>query len=227
MGVVYKARQTGLNRLVALKMIIGGSQARDDHLARFRIEAEAVAQLRHPNIVQIYDIGEVDGMPFVSLELLEGGDLDDRLAGTPQPGMAAAELMATLARAVHAAHQARIVHRDLKPANVLLTADGVPKITDFGLAKRLESDDHQTQTGDIMGTPSYMAPEQALGRTKDVGPAADIYALGAILYECLDRPSPAQGRDGRWRRSAWSSTTTRCRHRGWCRGWPAISRPSA
>src|SRR4029077_7318666 len=193
MGIVYKARQTGLNRLVALKMIIGGSQVREHHLARFRIEAEAVAQLRHPNIVQIYDIGEVDGMPYVALELLEGGDLRDRLAGTPQPGMAAALLMATLARAVHAAHQARIVHRDLKPANVLLTADGVPKITDFGLAKGLESDDHQTQTGDVMGTPSFMAPEQALGRNKDVGPAADIYALGAILYDVLTGRPPLKG----------------------------------
>jgi eukaryotic-like serine/threonine-protein kinase len=193
MGVVYKARQQGLNRLVALKMIIGGSQVREHHLARFRIEAEAVAQLRHPNIVQIYDIGEVDGMPYVSLELLEGGDLQDRLAGTPQPSMPAALLVATLARAMHAAHQARIVHRDLKPANVLLTADGQPKITDFGLAKRLESDDNQTQTGDVMGTPSYMAPEQALGRTKDVGPAADIYALGAILYDVLTGRPPLKG----------------------------------
>ncbi len=193
MGVVYKARQTGLNRLVALKMIIGGSLAGPNHLARFRIEAEAVAQLRHPNIVQIYDIGEVDGMPFVSLEFLDGGDLATRLAGTPQPGIAAAELMATLARAIHAAHQARIVHRDLKPANVLLAGDGTPKITDFGLAKRLESEDHQTQSGDIMGTPSYMAPEQALGRTKDVGPAADIYALGAILYEVLTGRTPLKG----------------------------------
>ncbi len=193
MGVVYKARQSGLNRLVALKMIIGGSHAGSRQLARFRIEAEAVAQLKHPNIVQIYDIGEVDDMPYVSLELLEGGDLDDRLAGTPQPGVQAAELMATLARAVHAAHQARIVHRDLKPANVLLTADGVPKITDFGLAKRLESDDNQTNSGDIMGTPSYMAPEQAMGRTKDVGPAADIYALGAILYEVLTGRPPLKG----------------------------------
>src|SRR6516162_3753310 len=144
MGVVYKARQLGLNRLVALKMIIGGSQARVDHLARFRIEAEAVARLRHPNILQIYEIGEVDGLPFVSLELLEGGDLDDRLAGTPQPGRAAAELMATLGRAVHAAHQAGIIHRDLKPANVLFAADGVPKITDFGLAKLVESDSART-----------------------------------------------------------------------------------
>ena len=183
----------GLNRLVALKMIRGGSQARPDHLARFRIEAEAVARLRHPNIVQIYDIGEVDGLPFVSLELLEGGDLADRLAGTPQPGRPAAELLVTLARAIHAAHEAGIVHRDLKPANVLFTADGVPKITDFGLAKRLESDSNQTETGQIMGTPSYMAPEQARGHTKDVGPAADVYALGAILYEMLTGRPPFKG----------------------------------
>ena len=174
-------------------MIIGGNQVRDHHLARFRIEAEAVAQLHHPNIVQIYDIGEVDGLPYVALEFLEGGDLASRLDGTPQPGMAAAELIATLARAVHAAHQARIVHRDLKPANVLLAGDGAPKITDFGLAKRLESDDRQTQSGDIMGTPSYMAPEQALGRTKDVGPAADIYALGAIMYDVLTGRPPLKG----------------------------------
>jgi tetratricopeptide (TPR) repeat protein len=193
MGVVYKARQTGLNRLVALKMIIGGSMAGENQLARFRIEAEAVAQLRHPNIVQIYDIGEVEGMPFVSLEYLDGGDLETRLDGTPQPGIPAALLMATLARAIHVAHQARIVHRDLKPANVLLAGDGAPKITDFGLAKRLESDDNQTQSGAIMGTPSYMAPEQALGQTKDVGPAADIYALGAILYEVLTGRPPLKG----------------------------------
>ena len=193
MGIVYKARQLGLNRLVALKMIIGGSQVRMDHLARFRVEAEAVARLRHPNILQIYDIGEVDGLPFVSLELLEGGDLDDRLAGTPQPGRSGAELMATLARAVDAAHQAGIVHRDLKPTNILFTADGIPKITDFGLAKRLESDSRQTETGQIMGTPSYMAPEQASGNTKDVGPAADIYALGAILYEMLTGRPPFKG----------------------------------
>ncbi len=193
MGVVYKARQQGLNRLVALKMIVGGSQARGDLLARFRVEAEAVARLRHPNILQIYDIGEVDGLPFVSLELLEGGDLDDRLAGTPQPGRSGAELMATLARAVHAAHQAGIIHRDLKPANILFTQEGLPKITDFGLAKRLESDSRQTETGQIMGTPSYMAPEQARGHTRDVGPAADIYALGAILYQVLTGRPPFMG----------------------------------
>ena len=193
MGVVYKARQLGLNRLVALKMIIGGRHARADLLARFRIEAEAVARLRHPNILQIYDIGEVDGLPFVSLELLDGGGLDDRLSGTPQPGRSGAELVATLARAVHAAHQAGIVHRDLKPTNVLFTADGTPKITDFGLAKRLESDSQQTETGQIMGSPSYMAPEQARGQTKEVGPAADVYALGAILYETPQRAPPFKG----------------------------------
>jgi serine/threonine protein kinase/Flp pilus assembly protein TadD len=193
MGVVYKARQLGLNRLVALKMIIGGQQARPDLLARFRVEAEAVARLRHPNILQIYDIGEVDGSPFVSLELLEGGDLADRLAGTPQPGLAAAELLATLARAVHAAHEDGIIHRDLKPANVLFTAEGVPKITDFGLAKRLGADSGHTQTGQVMGSPSYLAPEQAQGHTRDVGPAADVYALGAILYEMLTGRPPFRG----------------------------------
>ncbi len=193
MGVVFLARQTGLNRLVAVKMIRGGSQARPEHFSRFRIEAEAVAQLRHPNIVQIHDIGEVDGLPYFSLELLEGGSLDDRLAGTPQPSRQAAELVATLARAIGLAHAAGIIHRDLKPSNVLYSADGVPKITDFGLAKRMESDSRQTESGAIMGSPSYMAPEQARGLAKDVGPAADIYALGAILYEMLTGRPPFKG----------------------------------
>jgi len=193
MGVVYKARHHGLKRLVALKMIRGGSQARPDHLSRFRGEAEAVARLRHPHIIQIYDIGEAAGLPFVALELLDGGGLHNRLAGTPQPGNPAAELMVTLARAVHVAHLAGIVHRDLKPANVLYTADGVPKITDFGLAKRLDSDDGQTESGQIMGSPSYMAPEQARGHSRNVGPAADVYALGAILYEMLTGRPPFKG----------------------------------
>ena len=193
MGVVYLARQRGLNRLVALKMIRGGEHARPDHFARFRIEAEAVARLSHPNIVQIYEIGEVDGLPFLSLELLERRTLEDRLAGTPQPSRQAADLMATLARAVQVAHDAGIIHRDLKPSNVLFTEDGIPKITDFGLAKRLESDGRQTESGQIMGTPCYMAPEQARGHTKDVGPAADVYALGAILYEMLTGRPPFKG----------------------------------
>jgi len=193
MGVVYKARHLGLNRLVALKMIRGGSQARPDYIARFRVEAEAVAQIRHPNIIQIYDIGQAEGLPFVALELLDGGGLDDRLGGNPQPGRQAAELLITLARAVHVAHQSGIIHRDLKPTNVLYTSDGVPKITDFGLAKRIDSDGGQTQSGQIMGSPSYMAPEQARGHSRNVGPAADVYALGAILYEMLTGRAPFKG----------------------------------
>jgi tetratricopeptide (TPR) repeat protein len=193
MGVVFLAEQTGLNRQVAVKMIRGGSQARPDHFSRFRVEAEAVAQLRHQNIVQIYEIGEVDGLPYFSLELLEGGSLDDRMAGTPQSPRQAAGLVATLARAVGVAHAAGIIHRDLKPSNVLYTLDGVPKVTDFGLAKRMESDSRQTESGAIMGSPSYMAPEQARGNTKDVRPAADIYALGAILYEMLTGRPPFKG----------------------------------
>ncbi len=181
MGVVFLAHQIGLNRPVAIKMIRGGSQARPEHFARFRIEAEAVARLRHPHIIQIFDIGEAEGLPYVSLELLEGGGLDDRLGGTLRPGREAAELLTTLAEALQVAHDAGIVHRDIKPSNVLFTRDGVPKITDFGLAKRMESDSRQTETGAIMGSPSYMAPEQAQGHTRDVGPAADVYALGAIL----------------------------------------------
>jgi serine/threonine protein kinase/lipoprotein NlpI len=193
MGVVFRARQVGLNRFVAVKMIRGGSQARPEHFSRFRTEAEAVGRLRHPNILQIHDIGEAEGLPFVSLELLEGGSLADRLDGTPCPGNQSAELVATLASAVQVAHEAGIVHRDLKPSNVLFTEGGIPKITDFGLAKRLDSDSGQTESGQIMGSPSYMAPEQARGHTRDVGPAADLYALGAILYEMLTGRPPFKG----------------------------------
>ncbi len=193
MGVVYQARQRQLKRLVALKMIRAGLQARPEELDRFRLEAEAVARLHHTNIVQIYDIGEVAGLPFVALELLEGGSLADRLAGTPQPGRQTAELMVTLARAMHTAHQAGIVHRDLKPSNVLFDRDGTPKIVDFGLAKHLEVQHGHTETGQIMGTPSYMAPEQARGHARNVGPEADVYALGAIFYEMLTGRSPFKG----------------------------------
>ncbi|MGO9924330.1 MAG: protein kinase domain-containing protein [Isosphaeraceae bacterium] len=193
MGVVYKARQLGLNRLVAVKMIRRDRPGGPERKARFLIEAEAVARLRHPNIVQIFEIGETAGAPFVSLELLEGGSLDHRLASTPQPGRPAAELLITLARAVQFAHDAGIIHRDLKPSNILFAEDGIPKITDFGLAKRLESDSRQTESGQIMGSPSYMAPEQARGHTKDVRPAADVYALGAILYEMLTGRPPFKG----------------------------------
>ncbi len=162
-------------------------------MARFRIEAEAVAQLRHPNILQIFDIGQVDGLPFVTFELLEGGHLADRLKGTPLPGLQSAELAATLALAIEVAHRVGIVHRDLKPSNVLFTADGTPKITDFGLAKRIDSDDGQTETGEVLGSPSYMAPEQARGHVHGIGPAADVYALGAILYEMLTGRPPFKG----------------------------------
>jgi serine/threonine protein kinase/tetratricopeptide (TPR) repeat protein len=193
MGVVYKARQRGLKREVALKMIRGDRRGRPDLVARFRIEAEAVARLRHPNIVQIYEIGEAEGIAYLSLELLEGVSLADRLASNPQPGRPAAELIIKLATAVQVAHDANIVHRDLKPSNILFSGDGIPKITDFGLARLVESDSRQTESGQIMGSPSYMAPEQASGRTRDVGPAADIYALGAILYEMLTGRPPFKG----------------------------------
>jgi hypothetical protein len=190
MGVVYKARQTGLDRIVAVKMVLAGGQADADDLARFRGEAAAVARIRHPHIVQVHEVGEVGGRPYFSLEYAEGGSLAQALDGTPRPGRDAARLAETLARAVHAAHRAGIVHRDLKPANVLLMGDGTPKITDFGLAKHLDGPAGPTRTGLIMGTPSYMAPEQAGGRSKEVGPATDVYALGSVLYELLTGRPP-------------------------------------
>ncbi len=237
MGVVYQARQRALNRRVALKMIRPHDPVTADVLARFRIEAEAVARMQHPNIVQIHEIGEHAGMPFFSLELVEGGSLRDHVAGTPQQPRWAAELVETLARAMHAAHQKGIVHRDLKPANVLMQiadlrfqiADlkasageagsgdprpargdiksailnlnseisdlqsAIPKITDFGLAKQLDADSGQTRSGAILGTPSYMAPEQAFGRLADIGPRTDVYALGAILFELLTGRPPFRG----------------------------------
>jgi WD40 repeat protein/tRNA A-37 threonylcarbamoyl transferase component Bud32 len=193
MGVVYKARQVKLGRLVALKMILPGAHASAEQVARFRTEAEAVARLQHPNVVQVFEVGEYDGRPFFSLEFVDGGSLADRLDGTPWGSRPAARLAETLAEAVHAAHQRSIIHRDLKPANVLLTADGQPKVSDFGLAKRLDDRSGWTQSGAVLGTPSYMAPEQAAGRTGAVGPAADVYALGAILYELLTGRPPFLG----------------------------------
>src|SRR5262249_55433355 len=151
-------------------------------------EAEAIAKVKHPGIVQVYDYGTHDGLPFFSLELCEGGSLAGRLRDGPLPPREAAHMVENIAGAVHAAHQAGIVHRDLKPGNVLLAQDGSPRVTDFGLAKRTEGGG-RTQTGAVMGTPSYMAPEQAEGR-KDVGPAADVWALGAVLYECLSSRPP-------------------------------------
>lgn len=194
MGVVYKARQLGLNRLVALKMVLAGTNASPLELARFRAEAEAVAQLTHPNIVQIFEIGEQNGCPFLALEYIPGGSLAAQLDGTPVAPRQAAQVVLALSRAMQHAHETGIVHRDLKPANVLLGADGQPKVTDFGLAKRDSEHAHaHTQTGTIMGSPSYMAPEQAAGRTSDIGPATDIYALGVILYELLTGRPPFKG----------------------------------
>jgi formylglycine-generating enzyme required for sulfatase activity len=190
MGVVYRARHLRLGRLVALKMTLAGTCAGPDERARFRREAEAVAALRHPNLVQVYDAGDWAGRPYFTMELIEGGSLAQRLAGTPQPVRQAAALLTTLAEAVQVAHQGGIVHRDLKPANILLTVDGIPKVADFGLARRLEGGDGLTLSGVPLGTPSYMAPEQALGQSRAVGPAVDVYALGAILYELLTGRPP-------------------------------------
>ncbi len=190
MGVVYLAWQTGLGRLAALKMIVAGEYSRPQDLDRFRAEAEALARLEHPNLVKIYEIGEHDGRPYFSMEYVDGDRLADSLRGTPLALRYAAELAETLARAAGAAHERGVVHRDLTPNNVLLTASGQPKIVDFGLAKLVIGGSDRTQSGDILGTPSYMAPEQAGGRSKDVGPAADVYALGAILYEMLTGRPP-------------------------------------
>jgi serine/threonine-protein kinase len=189
-GVVYKARQVSLNRLVALKMILAGVHAGPDVLARFRTEAETVARLQHPNIVQVYEVGAYDNQPYMALEFIEGNVLKN-LAGSSLPPRQAAQWVETLARAVHHAHQRGIMHRDLKPANVLLNRDGVLKITDFGMAKMMAGPGpNQTMSGDILGTPSYMAPEQAGGKAGQIGPTADVYGLGAVLYELLTGRPP-------------------------------------
>ncbi|MCI0465220.1 MAG: serine/threonine protein kinase, partial [Gemmataceae bacterium] len=192
MGIVYKARHLRLKRLVALKMILSGAHAGSEALARFRVEAEAAARLQHPNIVQIYEVGEHEGMAYCTLEFVDGTTLDKKIAGQPQPARQAAALVEVLARAMQVAHQHQIIHRDLKPANVLVTTEGVPKITDFGLAKRLE-EEGLTVSDAIMGTPRYMAPEQAWGRIKEIGPASDGHALGVILYELLTGRPPFEG----------------------------------
>jgi len=222
MGVVYKALHVQLKRVVALKMILAGNFPADPERRRFIKEAESLARLQHPNIIQIFEVGEHAGQPFFSLEYLDGGNLAQKIAGTPLPARQAAQLVETLARAMHTAHQHGLVHRDLKPANILLgaRAEGqrgggeegnqprsgiasaapplcpsaplplLPKITDFGLVKDLVNDAGHTRTGAIMGTPSYMAPEQASGEGHTIGFAADVYALGAILYECLTGQPP-------------------------------------
>jgi serine/threonine protein kinase/Tfp pilus assembly protein PilF len=218
MGVVYEAHQIHLKRSVALKMILAGAYASPKELARFRVEAEAVARLRHPHIVQIHEVGEYKGFPYFSLELIEGQSLDKEIGGRPQPPRESAQLVETLAHAIHHAHQHHVIHRDLKPANILLQKKSEirnskseneetgsssdfgfrisnfdPKITDFGLAKLLDTDNGATPTQALIGTPNYMAPEQAEGKSRDIGPRADVYALGAILYELLTGRPPFHG----------------------------------
>ncbi|MFO0850063.1 MAG: serine/threonine-protein kinase [Gemmataceae bacterium] len=190
MGVVYLARQLRLNRPVALKMVLAGGHASAQDRMRFLAEAESVAAIQHPGIVQVFEFGTAGEQPYFALEFCPGGSLAGKLAGTPLPPQDAAALVERIAAAVQAAHDKGIVHRDLKPDNVLFAADGTPKVTDFGLARKVEGDSGLTRTGAIMGTPSYMAPEQATGKGKEVGPAADVYALGAVLYECLTGRPP-------------------------------------
>jgi formylglycine-generating enzyme required for sulfatase activity len=195
MGVVYRAHQLKANRLVALKMIRAFEHASPTNRLRFHIETEAVARLQHPHIVQLYEVSEVRGQPYFSLEFCDGGTLGEQLKQKPLTPREAAELIETLARAMHYAHLRGVVHRDLKPGNVLLTGAGrVAKITDFGLAKRIDAEARDvSQSGAVMGTASYMAPEQAAGKVRDTGPAADVYALGALLYECLTGRPPFDG----------------------------------
>jgi eukaryotic-like serine/threonine-protein kinase len=193
MGVVFRAWHHRLNRPVALKMMLAGAYAGPRERERFQREAEAAASLRHPNVVQVHDVGDANGRPYFTMELVDGGSLAQTLTGAPLPVDRAADLVGTLAAAVQVAHAAGVVHRDLKPANVLLTSDGTPKVTDFGLARRLSDETGLTQTGVALGTPSYMAPEQAGGKADAVGPAADVYSLGAILYEMLTGRPPFRG----------------------------------
>ncbi|MEK6258728.1 MAG: serine/threonine-protein kinase [Planctomycetota bacterium] len=207
MGVVYKARQRSLDRIVALKMVLRGDLASSMDLARFRAEAEAAAQLHHPHIVPLYEVGEIDGRPYFSMKLIEGTTLAKRLADGPLPSRDAAELLAPICRAIADAHRRGVLHRDLKPSNILIDAEGRTYVTDFGLAKRLKTDassvdgptgprhlfhNSLTQSGAILGTPGYMAPEQAAGRRGEVSPASDIYSLGAILYAMLTARPPFQ-----------------------------------
>src|SRR5262249_29407831 len=162
---------------VAVKVILGGELVDDEQRARFITEAQSVANVLHPNIVQIYEVGQAHDLPYFSLEYVEGGSLDQKVDRQPQDALQSAAIVETIARAIHAAHSKGVIQRDLKPSNILLAKDGTPKITDFGLAKRLESDSGQTRTGSIMGTPTYMAPEQAWGKTSEVGPHSDVYSI--------------------------------------------------
>ena len=194
MGVVFRARQLSLNRTVAVKLVHGGVFATPSHIKRFKLEAETAARLHHPNIVSIYEVGEHDGQPFFSMTLVEGGTLLDAMKRRPFTPREAAEMMKTIASAVHFAHQRGVLHRDLKPTNILMDAEGGPHITDFGLAKLLEDESDLTLTLAVMGTPAYMSPEQAAGKTKDLTTSADIYSLGVILYELLSGQPPFAAR---------------------------------
>ena len=192
-GVVYRAHQKSLNRTVALKVIGLGPWATEAHLKRFRREAEAAASLDHPFIVPIHEVGERDGCCYFSMNFIEGGQLDEVVRGAPMSIRQAAELIAKVARTVHYAHEHGILHRDIKPGNVLLDTKGEPHLTDFGLARLVEAESTVTRTLDVMGTPSYMAPEQAAGNNAAVSKATDVYGLGAVLYELLTGHPPFAG----------------------------------
>jgi serine/threonine-protein kinase len=192
MGVVFRARQISLNRPVALKMILAGQLANATDVKRFYTEAEAAANLDHPGIVPIYEVGQHEGQHYFSMGFVDGQSLSQRLAGGPLPPREAAALMIQVARAIDYAHHSGVIHRDLKPGNILLDRKGNPRVTDFGLAKRLHSDSGLTGSGQILGTPSYMPPEQAAGHRGGVGPAADVYAIGATLYALATGRPPFQ-----------------------------------
>ncbi len=190
MGVVFRARQISLDRFVAVKMILRGRLASELDLNRFLSEASATARLQHPNIVPVYEVGDIDGRPFFSMKFIDGVTLGDRMVDGPLPEREAAEVVATIARAVGFAHRQGVVHRDLKPSNILIDGEGVPMVSDFGLAKRFGVENDLTRSGVVVGTPSYMSPEQASGRRENVGPASDIYSLGCVLYHALTGRPP-------------------------------------
>lgn len=193
MGVVYKARQIGLDRIVAVKMVLGAHLASPEHVRRFQAEARAAARVRHPNIVPIHEVGQLHGQDYFAMELIEGESLAERIARGPLGVESAVRMLIAVARAVDHLHEQEIVHRDLKPSNILLDGEELPYVTDFGLAKVFAGDSQMTATGVIAGTPSYMAPEQAAGKRGKVGPAVDVYSLGAILYELLAGRPPFRG----------------------------------